>query len=45
MGGGPEVGKPILEEALIRFKAFENPDPLWPSWGEDATRAELEKLQ
>lgn len=45
MGGGAEVAKPILEEALLKFKAFFNPDPLWPSWGEESTRAELEKLQ
>jgi hypothetical protein len=45
MGGGPEVASPILEEALDKFKAFHKPDPLWPSWGEEATRAELEKLQ
>lgn len=45
MGGGAEVAKPILEEALVKFKAFTSPDPLWPSWGKEATRAELEKLQ
>ena len=45
MGGGSEVGRPVLEEALEKFRAFTNPDPLWPSWGEDATRAELAKLQ
>ena len=45
MGGGADVAKPILEEALIKFKAFSNPDPLWPAWGEDATLAEMEKLQ
>ena len=45
MGGGADVAKPILEEALIKFKAFSNPDPLWPAWGEDATMAEMEKLQ
>jgi hypothetical protein len=44
MGGGAEVARPILEEALEKFKAIDNPDPLWPSWGEEATRAELEKL-
>jgi len=43
-GGGADVAKPILEEALVKFEAFTNPDLLWPSWGEDATRAELEKL-
>lgn len=45
MGGGAEVAKPVLEEALVKFKAFKNPDPLWPAWGEEATMAELEKLQ
>jgi len=45
MGGGAEVARPILEEALIKFEAFSNNDPLWPNWGEDATRTELEKLQ
>ena len=45
MGGGADVARPILEEAMIKFKAFSNPDPLWPAWGEDATLAELEKLQ
>jgi len=45
MGGGPEVAKPILEEALSKFLSFTNEDPLWPVWGEEATRAELEKLQ
>lgn len=45
MGGGLDVARPILEEALIKFRNFSNPDPLWPSWGEDATGAELDKLQ
>jgi hypothetical protein len=45
MGGGADIGRPILEEALVKFEAFANPDPLWPSWGEEATRTELEKLQ
>ena len=45
MGGGIDVAKPILEEALVKFKAFTNEDPLWPGWGEEATRTELEKLQ
>ncbi len=44
MGGGADVAQPILEEALVRFESFSKPDPLWPGWGEDATRAELEKL-
>lgn len=45
MGGGSDIARPILEKALDKFTAFQNPDPFWPSWGEDATRAELEKLQ
>lgn len=45
MGGGAEVAKPILEEALLKFEAFNNQDPLWPNWGEEGTRTELEKLQ
>jgi hypothetical protein len=44
MGGGVEAGKPILEEALQKFETFENEDPLWPGWGEEATREELAKL-
>ncbi len=44
-GGGADVAKPILEEALVKFEAFTNEDPLWPSWGEEDTRTELEKLQ
>lgn len=44
-GGGADVAKPILEEALIKFEAFTNADPLWPVWGEETTRTELEKLQ
>jgi len=45
MGGGADAAKPILEEALQKFESFRNEDPLWPNWGEEAIRAELEKLQ
>jgi hypothetical protein len=45
MGGGPEVAKPILEEADAKFKTFQNEDPLWPKWGEEANLAELKKVQ
>lgn len=45
MGGGADVAQPILEEALTKFEAFTNEDSLWPDWGEEATRAELDKLQ
>ena len=45
MGGGAEAAKPILAEAMARFESFDNPTPFWPSWGEEATRTELAKLQ
>jgi len=45
MGGGPDVARPILEEAVAKFETFNLVDPLWPDWGEEATLAELEKLQ
>jgi hypothetical protein len=45
MGGGVEAGLPLLEEALLKFDAFANDDPLWPKWGKEATQQELRKLQ
>lgn len=45
MGGGPEAALSVLEEAASKFEAFSNDDPLWPHWGEEATLAELAKLQ
>ena len=45
MGGGADIAKPILEEALYKFEVFANEDPLWPRWGEKPTREELDKLQ
>ena len=44
-GGGADVAKPILEEALVKFEAFTNEDPLWPAWGEELVQDELEKLK
>lgn len=44
MGGGADIARPILEEALNKFEAFTKEDPLWPGWGEAATRVELAKL-
>ena len=44
-GGGIEEGRKLLEAALEKFEAYSSDNPLWPSWGEDATRSELEKLQ
>lgn len=45
MGGGADAAKPLLEEAVAKFEAFHNDNPLWPSWGEEAVMAELEKLK
>jgi hypothetical protein len=45
MGGGPELARPILEEAEAKFNTFQHEDPLWPDWGADSNRAELDKLQ
>jgi hypothetical protein len=45
MGGGVDAGQAILEEALHKFEAFANEDPLWPNWGEGATHEELNKLK
>ncbi|MFH0758601.1 MAG: hypothetical protein V2B15_15035 [Bacteroidota bacterium] len=45
MGGGPEIAKPIFERADSIFTAFHNDNPLWPAWGKEVNKAELEKLQ
>lgn len=45
MGGGAEAARPILEQALTLYASFSSSDPLWPTWGEEATRTELEKIQ
>ena len=45
MGGGADIAIPLLEEALVKFEAFNSKDPLWPNWGEESARAELEKLK
>ncbi len=45
MGGGAEAARPILEQALTLYASFSSADPLWPTWGEEATRTELEKIQ
>ena len=45
LGGGPVGAKPRFLEAAEKFKTFENPDPLWPDWGEDLNQDELVKLK
>ena len=32
-GGGPEVAKPIYDEAVVRYAAFRPAGPLMPTWG------------
>lgn len=45
MGGGPAAAKPIFLEAAEKFDAFQNDDPLWPSWGADLVAEELDRLK
>ncbi|MGW8317391.1 MAG: hypothetical protein ACWGNV_17475, partial [Bacteroidales bacterium] len=45
IGGGPEVAKPIFEMAAQKYQAFQTDDPLWPTWGKEENRIELEKLE
>jgi hypothetical protein len=45
MGGGPEAARPVFEKADSLFRVFRQEDPLWPSWGEEANRSELQKIQ
>lgn len=44
-GGGAEIARPIFETAAQKFEAFQTDDPLWPEWGEEENRIELEKLE
>jgi hypothetical protein len=43
-GGGAEVARPVLELAIEKYETFQTDDPIWPDWGEEETRIELEKL-
>jgi len=45
MGGGPAAAKPIFLDAEKKFNEFQNEDPLWPSWGADLVKGELERLE
>jgi hypothetical protein len=40
-GGGPDVAKPLYEEAKTRFAAFKPASELAPSWGERQTLGRL----
>lgn len=44
MGGGPDAARPVFQQALEKFKAFETDDPFWPGWGEDLVQTELDRL-
>lgn len=45
MGGGPAAAKPIFLDAEKKFSTFQNDDPLWPSWGEDLLKGDLERIK
>ncbi len=45
MGGGMEIAIPIFKEAERQFSIFQNDDPLWPSWGEEANLEAMQNLQ
>jgi hypothetical protein len=44
-GGGPEVAKPLFEEAKARFAAFQPSSPLAPSWGERQLTSRLKAYE
>ncbi|UOQ52556.1 hypothetical protein [Hymenobacter cellulosivorans] len=40
-GGGPDVAKPVFEEAQARYAAFKPATPLMPNWGERQLQGRL----
>lgn len=44
-GGGPEVAKPIYDEAVVRYAAFRLRSPLMPTWGERQLRGRLKSYE
>lgn len=44
MGGGIEQAKSLYLTADEKFKAFQNDDPMWPRWGEDLNREQMDRL-
>ncbi|UOQ71806.1 hypothetical protein [Hymenobacter cellulosilyticus] len=40
-GGGPDVAKPVFEQALARYAAFKPATPLMPTWGERQVQSRL----
>jgi len=43
-GGGNEVARPVLEEALKKFEAFKPENSLSPAWGKNMVRNILDQI-
>lgn len=41
-GGGKEAALPLLEEALAKFEVFEPVDSLYPDWGKEDCKRQIE---
>ena len=44
-GGGPEVAKPLYEEAQVKYAAFRPAGPLAPNWGERQLKGRLKQYE
>lgn len=44
-GGGKEAARPLLEQAKVKFEAFEAPAKFWPSWGKQQNEALLKQCE
>lgn len=42
-GGGPDVAKPLYEEAQVRYAAFKPTGPLMPNWGQRQLQGRLKQ--
>ncbi|MDO7848092.1 hypothetical protein Q5H92_17130 [Hymenobacter sp. M29] len=42
-GGGPDVAKPLYEEAQVRYAAFTPASPLLPNWGQRQLQGRLKQ--
>jgi hypothetical protein len=42
-GGGPDVAKPLYEEAQVRYAAFKPAGPLLPNWGQRQLQGRLKQ--
>lgn len=44
MGGGIEQAKSLYLTADEKFKSFHNDDPMWPHWGEELNREQMDRV-